>query len=80
MSASPVVDAHQHFWRYDPAEYGWIDDDLAALRRDFLPADLGREIAAAGVALKPLVEFREVPLPTQRGDRASVQRKGFNIL
>jgi L-fuconolactonase len=34
------IDAHQHFWRYDPAEYGWIDEPMAALRRDFLPADL----------------------------------------
>lgn len=34
------IDAHQHFWRYSPAEYGWIGDELAALRRDFLPQDL----------------------------------------
>jgi L-fuconolactonase len=34
------LDSHQHFWRYDPGEYGWIDDTLAALRRDFLPAEL----------------------------------------
>src|SRR6185295_7986909 len=23
--AAPRIDAHQHFWRYDPAEYAWID-------------------------------------------------------
>ena len=34
------IDAHQHFWKYDPREYDWIDDRLAVLRRDFLPADL----------------------------------------
>lgn len=34
------IDAHQHFWRYRPDEYGWIDDSMAALRRDFLPDDL----------------------------------------
>jgi len=34
------LDAHQHFWRYSAAEYAWIDDNLAALRRDFLPGDL----------------------------------------
>jgi len=38
------VDAHQHFWRYNADEYGWIDDSMAALRRDFLPHDLEREI------------------------------------
>lgn len=41
------IDAHQHFWRYDPAEYGWIDDTMSSLRRDFLPADLKREMDAA---------------------------------
>ncbi len=39
------IDAHQHFWRYSPAEYGWIDDAMAAIRRDFLPDDLAAEIA-----------------------------------
>lgn len=44
-----IIDSHHHFWNYTPAEYGWIDDAMAAIRRDFLPADLGREMAAAGV-------------------------------
>lgn len=44
-----VIDAHHHFWKYDPAEYAWIGETMAALRRDFLPADLAREAAAAGV-------------------------------
>ena len=42
------IDAHQHFWRYNPDEYGWIDDSMARLRRDFLPEDLKRETEAAG--------------------------------
>jgi len=42
------IDAHQHFWHYNPAEYGWIDDSMAALRRDFLPAESAREMSAAG--------------------------------
>lgn len=44
-----IVDSHHHFWRYDPVEYGWISDSMRALRRDFLPADLRREVEAAGV-------------------------------
>ena len=43
------IDAHHHFWRYDPAEYGWIGDSMAVLRRDFLPCDLKQEIAAVGI-------------------------------
>jgi L-fuconolactonase len=34
------IDAHQHFWQYNPAEHVWMTDELAAIRRDFLPGDL----------------------------------------
>lgn len=34
------IDAHQHFWRYDAADYGWITDAMALLKRDFLPEHL----------------------------------------
>lgn len=43
------IDAHHHFWRYDPVDYGWIDDAMRVIRRDFLPADLECELRAAGV-------------------------------
>lgn len=43
------IDAHHHFWSYDPVEYGWIDDAMRVIRRDFLPEHLKAEIAAAGV-------------------------------
>jgi L-fuconolactonase len=42
------IDAHQHFWRYNPDEYGWIDDSMSRLRRDFLPSDLQPELERAG--------------------------------
>jgi L-fuconolactonase len=38
------VDAHQHFWKYNPAEYEWVDDSMASIRRDFLPEDLEPEL------------------------------------
>jgi len=34
------IDAHQHFWKYNQAEYSWITDSMKVLRKDFLPADL----------------------------------------
>lgn len=34
------IDAHQHFWRYQPQDYGWISDDMPALKQDRLPADV----------------------------------------
>src|SRR5947207_2460440 len=44
-----IIDSHHHFWRYDPVQYDWIDDAMAAIRRDFLPADLQRTTHDAGV-------------------------------
>ena len=46
---APVIDAHVHLWRYRAAELDWITDAMAAIRRDFLAADVARELAAAGV-------------------------------
>jgi L-fuconolactonase len=54
-----MIDTHQHFWQYDPAEYGWIDDSMAVLRRDYLPADLEREMTAAGVRASIAVQARQ---------------------
>ena len=34
------LDSHQHFWHYSPAEYLWISDRMAVLKRDFLPKAL----------------------------------------
>ncbi len=44
-----VIDSHHHFWKYSPEEYGWIGDGQSVLKRDFLPADLKKEIDAAHV-------------------------------
>jgi L-fuconolactonase len=54
-----IVDAHHHFWRYSAAELGWIDDHMAALQRDFLPADLEPELAAAGIDQVVSVQARQ---------------------
>ena len=34
------IDSHQHFWQYNPIKHEWIDDDMAVIRKDFLPNDL----------------------------------------
>jgi L-fuconolactonase len=44
-----VIDAHQHFWRFDPVRDSWITDEMSAIRRDFLPGDLEPELDACGV-------------------------------
>jgi len=43
------IDAHQHFWAYNESEYGWIDESMQPLRRDFLPAHLKPLVDAAGI-------------------------------
>lgn len=53
------IDSHQHFWRYTAAEYSWIDDSMAALRRDFLPADARREMERAGMDACIAVQARQ---------------------
>src|SRR5271156_3339216 len=54
-----TIDAHHHLWRYAPAEYGWIDEDMAALRRDFLPKDLIEAMASAGIDGTIAVQARQ---------------------
>ncbi len=54
-----ILDSHQHFWRYSEREYGWIDDSMPALRRDFLPLHLVAEIVTAGVAGTIAVQTRQ---------------------
>ena len=56
-----MIDAHQHFWRFNEEEYGWIDPSMSVLRRDFLPEDLlrlGVENTVAVQARQSLEETR----------------------
>ena len=34
-----TIDAHNHFWVFDPVRDSWITEDMLAIRRDFLPQD-----------------------------------------
>lgn len=34
------IDAHQHYWKLDRGDYGWIKPDNAVLYKDYLPDDL----------------------------------------
>ena len=53
------IDSHQHFWRYTAAEYGWIDESMSGLRRDFLPSDFRREMERASVDASIAVQARQ---------------------
>ncbi|MBV9130997.1 MAG: amidohydrolase family protein [Verrucomicrobia bacterium] len=43
------IDAHNHFWKYNTAEYGWIDETMQVIRRDFLSPDLEKEMRTVGI-------------------------------
>jgi L-fuconolactonase len=53
-----IVDAHHHFWNPATADYPWLTDDLAPIRRAFGPADLEPDLLAAGVDATVLVQTR----------------------
>jgi L-fuconolactonase len=42
------LDAHQHYWHYDPVPYPWIDENKAILKRDYLPSDLEPLLSKTG--------------------------------
>jgi L-fuconolactonase len=44
-----TIDSHQHFWKYELEKHSWIDDDMSAIRRDFLPSDLEKVYAENGI-------------------------------
>ena len=56
-----TIDSHHHFWNYSAEEYGWIDDTMKIIRRDFLPADLEKEMQAAGIDGVVSVQARQTP-------------------
>lgn len=60
-----TIDAHHHMWRYSAAEYEWIDGPLTEIQRDFLPADLQRELVAANVDGAVVVQARQHESETQ---------------
>jgi len=54
-----IIDAHHHLWKYNSDEYGWMDDSMKVLMRDFLPSDLEQEIGVVGVTGTVLVQARQ---------------------
>jgi L-fuconolactonase len=60
-----IVDAHHHFWDPVTADYPWLTDELAAIRRAFGPDDLAPLLATAGVDATILVQTRSSQAETE---------------
>ena len=59
LQRSMRIDAHQHFWNYEPAEYPWMTERLASIRQNFLPVDLERAQAKIGLNGSIAVQARQ---------------------
>ncbi|WP_129841038.1 amidohydrolase family protein [Streptomyces sp. RFCAC02] len=64
--AMPVIDAHHHFWRVARQHQAWRTPDHHAIDRDYDPADLRAELAAAGVDATVLVQSVDTPEENDR--------------
>ncbi|PZR24815.1 MAG: amidohydrolase [Citrobacter freundii] len=42
------IDAHNHFWKFDPVRDSWINDEMKIIQRDFLPEDFYPVLKAHG--------------------------------
>lgn len=58
------IDSHQHFWNYNEKEFGWINDEMQAIRRSFLPEDLKKELDNCGYDGCVAVQARQTPEET----------------
>ena len=34
------IDAHQHFWKFDPVRDSWITNEMSVIKKDFIPQDI----------------------------------------
>ncbi|HEY0333892.1 MAG TPA: amidohydrolase family protein [Stenotrophomonas sp.] len=53
-----LIDAHQHYWRYDPKTYGWIGPGMEVLAQDWLPAQFEPVRQANGIDATIAVQAR----------------------
>ena len=54
-----IIDAHHHLWQFNEKDYGWMDESMQVLKRDYLPVDLEKEIKKAGLTGTVVVQARQ---------------------
>ena len=59
------IDSHQHFWRYNAADYGWMAGDRSPLQMDYMPPDIKPLLAASGIDGTVAVQARQVAAETE---------------
>ena len=53
------IDSHQHYWHFNTADYGWMGENMSAIKRDFLPEDLLPELTSIGFDGSVAVQARQ---------------------
>jgi len=53
------LDSHQHFWIYNDDDYVWMNDQMNALRRDYLPDQLWAKLQVIGFDGSIAVQARQ---------------------
>jgi L-fucono-1,5-lactonase len=59
------IDSHQHFWRLERGDYGWLTPELEPIYRDYQPVDLQPQLRRAGVDSTVLVQAAPTIAETQ---------------
>jgi L-fuconolactonase len=60
-----MIDTHQHFWKFTPEEFDWLQGTFAGLRRDFLPEHLRATISKTDVTGFVSVQARRTLAETE---------------
>lgn len=53
------IDSHQHFWKYNETEYGWMGAGMERLKRDHLPEELSGLLGTNGIEGTVAVQARQ---------------------
>lgn len=53
------IDSHQHFWHFNTRDYGWMGEDMAVIKHDFLPDDLLPVLKSIGFDGSVAVQARQ---------------------
>jgi len=53
------IDAHQHFWKYNTNDYGWMGPGMEILKKDYLPEDLRPVLQSTGMDGTIAVQARQ---------------------
>jgi L-fuconolactonase len=64
-SELPIIDAHQHFWKYNARDYVWMEEWMSVLRQDHEPTHLKPQMDSAGVTGTIAVQARQMEEETE---------------